>query len=91
MQTEQLRLKGRAYVTLIDARAAKVTPIGGNLRILGLTVHLASAGDRINLDSLALTPADWKEPTVGDEYVRQASPGGGGNGGSGTISTRRHR
>ncbi|MGB6230973.1 MAG: hypothetical protein WBF53_12710, partial [Litorimonas sp.] len=69
---------GTGYVTILDARDAAAKPVGDHLQISGLMIHLASAGDRIDLSTLALTPATWKKATVGDEYVRSASPGGGG-------------
>jgi cyanophycinase len=73
------RVGGAGYITIVDARQATFTPISDNrLKVTGLTLHLMAAGDTLNLETLALRPADWKEATVGNEYVRNPLPGGGG-------------
>ncbi|MDJ0919938.1 MAG: cyanophycinase [Henriciella sp.] len=72
-------VQGAGYVTVIDARAAtRDTVSTGAVRLSRLTLHMLAAGDRIDLSTLALTPASWKKATVGEEYVEAALPGGGG-------------
>ena len=69
---------GTGYVTILDGRNANFREQDGRVQISGLMLHLMSASDQINLDSLSVTAAYWKSPTVGDEYVEAALPGGGG-------------
>ena len=73
------RVGGTGYITIVDARQATFAPIGDNrLKVTGLTLHLMASGDTLNLETLALRPADWKEATVGNEYVRNPLTAGGG-------------
>jgi cyanophycinase len=71
-------IKGAGYVTVLDARNALYQDKDGRMHISDLVLHLVSAGDRIDLETLAITPAPWKSPTVGQEYVQQPLSGGGG-------------
>ena len=70
---------GSGYVAILDARQARFRSIHGDrLRATGLTLHLIAAGDQVDLETLAMTPASWKSATVGNEYFENALPGGGG-------------
>ncbi|MEM8615536.1 MAG: cyanophycinase, partial [Pseudomonadota bacterium] len=70
---------GTGYVTIIDARSAVFSePTTGRLQATGLTLHLIAAGDQLDLETLQIKPASWKNPTVGDEYVENPLPAGGG-------------
>lgn len=70
---------GSGYITIVDARQAAFTTLQSDrLKVTGLTLHLIAAGDTLDLTTLTLDPADWKKPTVGNEYIENPLPGGGG-------------
>ncbi|MEM1088227.1 MAG: cyanophycinase [Pseudomonadota bacterium] len=70
---------GTGYITIVDARQATFTIVQNDrLKVTGLTLHLIAAGDTLDLTTLTLDPADWKKPTVGNEYIENPFPGGGG-------------
>ena len=74
-----LRVAGNGYVTVLDARRAKLKPRGdASVEISGLNLHLLAKGDAINAETLAVSPASWKTATIGNEYVETSAPGGGG-------------
>jgi cyanophycinase len=77
--SKSARIEGEGYVTVIDGRTARFEVLpSGQLKVSGVRLHLLSEGDEIDLETLELRPAQWKKPTVGQEYVREALPGGGG-------------
>lgn len=71
------QVKGRGYVTLLDARTAQRTP-GQRIGIAGLRLGLAGAGDSIGLAEPGVTPAAVRKPTAGREYVERPLLAGGG-------------
>ncbi|MEM9055480.1 MAG: cyanophycinase, partial [Pseudomonadota bacterium] len=74
-----LSVKGNSYVTVLDARQAKLETLPtGAAKITNLTVHLIASGDVLASETLALAPANWKAATIGNEYVDTPAPGGGG-------------
>ncbi|MGB6318880.1 MAG: hypothetical protein WBG08_09590, partial [Litorimonas sp.] len=76
---DALRVEGRGYVTVIDARTALLQRgTDGALRAEGVMLHLAGPGDRIDPETGVPTPADWRDATIANEYVRSARPSGGG-------------
>lgn len=76
---EQAQVVGAGYVTILDARAVNIEDtISAATEISGLMLHIASHGDKIDLVSLDVSPADWKKATIGQEYRTQKLPAGGG-------------
>lgn len=75
---DSLNVLGAGSVTIIDGRAASAAALGGAARIEGLTLHLMSDGDRLDLAGGAFTFPDYKQATVGEEYFDQAVVSGGG-------------
>lgn len=71
------QVAGSGYVTLLDARAAR-RAAGERIGMAGLTLGLAGAGDRIDLARASITPAAFRQPTLGREYVDRPLPAGGG-------------
>ena len=70
---------GSGYVTIINTKDATFgVDDKGRQSATNIALHLASSGDHLALDPIWVKPATWKAPTVGDEYVRQARPSGGG-------------
>lgn len=68
---------GSGYVTLLDARAARRTA-GRRIGIEGLVLGLAGAGDSIDLAGASVSPAPFRKPTAGREYLERPLPAGGG-------------
>jgi cyanophycinase len=79
-----LSVAGAGYVTVVDARAARRT-LTDRWAVENLTIHLISPGDHMDHQTLALRPAAWKSATIGNEYVKNASAGGGGMAASGQM------
>lgn len=73
-----LTVLGAGAVTVLDARGAGLAEIDGAARIEGLTLHLMSHGDGLDLQSGRLTRPAYKRATVGNEYYDQAVVSGGG-------------
>lgn len=69
---------GAGAVTLVDGRGATASAVNGAARIEGLSLHLMTHGDQLNLISGAVTVPAFKAPTVGNEYFDQAVISGGG-------------
>lgn len=71
------RVLGEGYVTFVDARMAEV---GGGERfaVSNLVISLAASGDTLDLQTGAVTPAAFKNATVGNEYFATAPITGGG-------------
>lgn len=76
-------VQGTGYVTIMDGR--KMTQLGSKdphkkdlSAMMGLQLHMMSAGDTIDLNTLHITPAPWKDKTVGNEYRQNAMPDGSG-------------
>lgn len=68
---------GSGYVTLLDARSARRSA-GQRVRIAGLRLGLAGAGDSIDLAAQTLTPAPVRKPTKAREYAKRPLRAGGG-------------
>jgi len=46
--------------------------------MMSIQLHMMYAGDTIDLNTLHITPAPWKDKTVGNEYRQKAMPDGSG-------------
>jgi len=56
------RVIGAGGVTVLDERAARIDVGGGPLRLQQARLHLISGGDTVDLATLLVTPASYKEP-----------------------------
>lgn len=72
-------VRGSGYVTLLDARAARLMP-GRRIGIRGLMLGLAGAGDTIDLTVPAIAPAPVRKLIEESDYAKRPLPDGGGMG-----------
>lgn len=87
LATGTARVAGNGYVTVLDARQA-ARLVGRRFGVRGLVLGLAGAGDAIDIASASVTPATFKQPTIGREYVNRPLPSGGGMAyGAQTVAT----
>ncbi len=69
---------GSGNVTVVDGREAVWNDTAGRPVIEGLRVSILAPGDRFVLSEGSFIPADYSEPTVGNEYNDHAAAIGGG-------------
>lgn len=71
------RIAGSGYVTWIDAREA-LREEAERFGASNLALAIAASGDTIDLATGALTPAPFRNATIGNEYYDTPSVAGGG-------------
>ncbi|MEO0785368.1 MAG: cyanophycinase [Pseudomonadota bacterium] len=73
-----ITVTGSGQVTVIDARRTALSRNSDHLSADAVTLHLFSRGDRFDLPTARLIPADWRKSTLGDEYFDAPSVAGTG-------------
>lgn len=73
-----IRVEGAGHVTVIDARRADLQRRNGLLRAEDVRISLLAAGDSYGLLQGRITPAPWRNPTIGREYFAGAAVSGTG-------------
>lgn len=71
-----MQVVGEGALTILDGRSAEFGVKGDALAATNLVVHILTNGDTYK--NSALRPASYKQPTVGNEYNRNAQQSGSG-------------